>query len=302
MLPLRCRRRNWAPGHASCAGPPAGPAAAVGRRRSARSRGRLAPIPATRLGPPSRRGICSRSSASPPPAARRGRERQLTRTCTARRCPHSGMASLAACSGPVGSGGQAHGSQDIGMQPGQDVGGCQLVAVDIGGGVVGHPDDVLHGRLVVDHGLAGAGDLRGDLADRVDAEEYSGSGVEDQFEQAFLAGDQPARRGAQLAAPGLDRGSPRRCSLPRFCPRVLLRAARRSPRPGSGRRARRSPGRALRIRPGVPGRWRPRPGTGRSRRRRRRPTGSWSAARSPRRSGRARRAGPRPLPGPGPRC
>jgi hypothetical protein len=59
----------------------------------------------------------------------------------------------------------------------------------------------------VDHGLAGAGDLRGDLADRVDAEEHAGTAVEEQFEQAFLAGDDPAWCGAELASPGLKRDS-----------------------------------------------------------------------------------------------
>src|SRR5580692_3429640 len=112
-------------------------------------------------------------------------------------------ASSATRSDPVGLRRQPHSPQYIGVQPGQSIGGCKFVAVGVSRGVVGHPDHVLDGRFAVDHGLAGAGDLRGDLADGVDAQEYSGASVEDQFEQAFLAGDEPAWCGAQLAAPRL---------------------------------------------------------------------------------------------------
>src|ERR1700683_4286195 len=111
--------------------------------------------------------------------------------------------SPAARSYPVRLGWQAHGSQYVGVQPGQGVGRRQLVTVGVGRGVVGHPDHVLDGGLAVDHGLAGAGDLRGDLADGVHAQERSGAAVEEQLEQAFLAGDEPAWCGAELAAPGL---------------------------------------------------------------------------------------------------
>jgi hypothetical protein len=103
----------------------------------------------------------------------------------------------------VGLGRQAHALEHVGVQPGQGIGACQLVAVGVGRGVVGHPEHILDGRFVVQHGLASAGDFRGDLADRVDAKQGSGAGVKDQFEQAFLAGDDPARCGAEFAAPDL---------------------------------------------------------------------------------------------------
>src|ERR1700730_18129402 len=71
-------------------------------------------------------------------------------------------AGVRAWSDPVGAGGQAHGAEHVGVQPGQGIAGGQLVAVGVGRGVVGHPDHVLDGRFAVDHGLPGAGDLRGD--------------------------------------------------------------------------------------------------------------------------------------------
>jgi hypothetical protein len=55
--------------------------------------------------------------------------RKVSMTKVAFSVSRSILAPASAFSDPVGPGRQAHGSQYVGVQPGQGIGGCQLVAV-----------------------------------------------------------------------------------------------------------------------------------------------------------------------------
>ena len=89
------------------------------------------------------------------------------------------------------------------MEPEHRIEAGELVAIGVGGSVVGHPKYVLDGGRTVDHRLAGAGQFGGDLVDHVHAQQGPVFAAEHQLQQALLAGDETAWGGAELATADL---------------------------------------------------------------------------------------------------